>query len=153
MRRPRSGAWRSRFAAALVVTTLLAAPVVLAGSEATVTGRVRVSPLTLLLELSTANATVGQTLQAQATVSNVGSSAIRDIQVELRVDPDGLRVNKGIVDLAKIRAGKSAVVSWAVCARVAGAYVLLARATAGGASIESPARVMTIAPGGRRSCR
>ncbi len=153
MRRPRSGAWRSRFAAALVVTTLLAAPVVLAGSEATVTGRVRVSPLTLLLELSTANATVGQTLQAQATVSNVGSSAIRDIQVELRVDPDGLRVNKGIVDLAKIRAGNSAVVSWAVCARVAGAYVLLARATAGGASIESPARVMTIAPGGRRSCR
>ncbi len=153
MRRPRSGAWRSRFAAALVVTTLLAAPVVLAGSEATVTGRVRVSPLTLLLELSTSTATVGQKLQAQATVSNVGASAIREVQVELRVDADGLRVNKNIVDLAQIKAGKSAVVSWSVCARVAGTYVVLARATADGASLESPARVLTIAHGSRRSCR
>lgn len=133
--------------------TLLAAPAVLAGSEATVTGRVRVSPLTLSLELSTTNGTVGQTLQAQATVSNVGSFSIREIQVELRVDPGGLRVNKGTVDLAQIKAGKSAVASWAVCARVAGTYVLLARATADGASIESPARVLTIVPGGRRSCR
>ena len=92
-------------------------------------------------------------LQAQATVSNVGSSAIREIQVAFRVDPDGLRVNRGIVDLAQVKAGKSAVVSWSVCARVAGTYVVLARATADGASLESPARVLTIAPSGRRSCR
>lgn len=149
MHRAGDGAWRSRFAVAVVATTLIATPAVLAVSDATVTGGVRVSPLTLSLELSTTTTTVGQMLQAQAAVWNVGSSTIREIHVELRVDPDGLRVNRGIVDLARVNAGKTATIAWSVCARVAATYILLARATADGASTESPARVLTIAPGRR----
>ncbi len=54
--------------------------------------------------------------------------------------------------MAQIKAGKNAVVSWSVCGRLPGTYVLLARVTLDGASIDSPARLLTITPGGKKPC-
>lgn len=141
-----------RILAALVTSSLLGAPVVLAEGGGAVSGVVRANPLVVTLELSTTTAAVGQAIQARATVSNLGPTTIRGIRVELRVDPSGLRLVKAAIDLAQLKAGKSSTVTWAVCGRVVGSYVLLARATAGGASIDSQAQVLTISSGGRKTC-
>ena len=154
LRRPRRAEiqWRARLIALVALALLVPATEVLAAAGGPITGHVRVSPLVVRLDLSATTAPVGQAVGARATVTNVGSSLVRDIQVELRADPVGLRVTKPIVKIAQLKAGKSTVVSWSICGAVPGSYVVLVRTTESGASIDSAGRVLTITPGAKKAC-
>jgi hypothetical protein len=46
-----------------------------------------------------------------------------------------------------LKPGKSTTVSWNLCGRVAGTYVVLARGETGGVFVDSPARLLTIRAG------
>ena len=132
---------------------LAAGPATVAGEEAAVTGTVRISPLVITLELEAATVGVGTPVKARATVGNVGIVAVRRVDVALRLDPVGL-VLRGPTTrhLQQVREGRSATVPWAMCGSVPGTYVVLAQASADGVTVESAARLLTIAPGNRRSC-
>jgi uncharacterized membrane protein len=139
--------------AAILFVVLVAAPVRVAADEASVAMVIRASPLRVALGLSTVSIPVGKTFQVKATVTNDGADPVRDIKVELRLDPVGLSVHKGSVRaISQIKAGKSAAVSWSVCATVPGSYVLLAQVDDDGATIESPARIVSVTGAGRRTC-
>jgi CARDB protein len=139
--------------AAIGLAALLLAPGIAAGaSGGSVRGRVFASPLFVTLSLSPGSAQVGQPIKAEATVSNLGKQAISSIRLELRADRAGLAIRDAIAEVNNLKAGKSATVTWSVCGRTVGSYVLLVRATAGGVSIDSPARVLAIVAGGKKSC-
>jgi hypothetical protein len=144
---------RRRILVLLIGMVLLGtAPAVSAAGGGSISSQVHAFALLVSLDLSAASATVGQTVQARATVSNVGKTLVKKVTVELRFDPVGLRIGKATIDIAQIKPGKSAVVSWSVCGRVVGTYVLLARVTLDGTSIDSPARLLTITSGGKKTC-
>jgi hypothetical protein len=144
-------AWR-QCVVAVIVLVLLTAPAALASDEASLAGRVQVSPIVVSLGLSATTALTGQTVKAQATASNVGAATIRPIVIELRVDPAGVQASKGPLQISQLKAGKSSTVSWSVCGQVPGSYVVLARATFDGVSIDSGAVLLTVAAGGRKAC-
>lgn len=126
----------------------------IAGSdESGLTATVRVSPSTVVLDVSRSSVTMGETLRAEATVTNHGAGIVRDVIVELRLDPDGLIVRQDrLRAIGRIKGGRSTSVSWRVCAAAPGSYVLLAQATADGTTVESDASIVSVAHGGRRSC-
>jgi hypothetical protein len=70
------------------------------------------------------------------------------VVVELRFDPVGVVV-KSITGKTTftLKPGKATTVTWNLCGRAAGTYVLLARAQTGGAFVDSPARLLTIRAG------
>ena len=128
-----------------------------AGATEPATGGVdaslRVSPLAVALTLVPDQAGVGRRVRARVAVTNLGPTAISGVTAEIRLDRDGLVIaGSAVVVIGRIRPGQTASVSWSVCGRLAGQYLVLARATLDGASVESPARLLTITPGGRRSC-
>jgi uncharacterized membrane protein len=140
-----------RIAAVLLV--LVVAPVGVAAQDVSLKTVVRASPLRIALDISAASVPVGKTFQVKAAVTNDGADPARDIRVELRLDPEGLSVHKGSVrTISQVKGGKSASVSWSVCATVSGSYVLLAQADDDGATIESTARILSVTGTGRRAC-
>jgi hypothetical protein len=141
-----------RFAIVLLVT-LVAAPPAVAADEAAVAMIVRVSPLTVALDLSAESVPVGKTFQAKAIVTNDGTVPARDVVVELRLDREGLVVHKGGERrIGQVKGGKSASVAWSVCATAPGSYVLLSQVTSDGATVESAARIVTVTGDGQRRC-
>ena len=143
---------RGGLATLVALALLVQATDVLAVAGGAVTGHVRASPLVVTLDLSATTAPVGQVVQARASVTNLASSLVRDITVELRADPLGLRVTKPIVKVAQLKAGKSMALSWSICGLAPGAYVVLVRTTESGASFDSAARVLTITPRAKKTC-
>ena len=128
------------------------ASVVSGAGSGSVTGHVRASPLTITLTTS-ANATpTGGTIKAEARLSNLGTTTLRSISVELRADRTGLSIKGAVVTIAQLKPGKVATVSWSVCGASAGSYVLLARATEAGGSVDSGARLLSVVPS-RKTCR
>jgi hypothetical protein len=127
------------------------APTALAADGGSISFHMRASPLLIALDLPAA-AQVGQAVKAQATVSNVSKSPVTKVTVEIRFDPVGLRINKTTTEITQIKAGKSATVSWSVCGRLPGTYVLLARVRLDGVSIDSSARLLRIVAGGKKPC-
>ena len=138
--------------AALATALLLAAPGPTAAGSASIAAHVRASPLGVALELSASIVTTGQSIKATAKVTNNGVTTVKSIQVELRGDPVGLAFRAGNVSIGQLKPGKSALATWSVCGRSAGAYVLLARVTFEGVSIDSPARMFLVQGGGRKTC-
>jgi subtilase family serine protease len=138
---------------AVVLVVLVVAPVGVAADEADVGMVVRASPLRVALGISASSVTVGKTFQVKATVTNDGADPASDVRVELRLDPVGLSVHKGSVrTISQVKGGKSASVSWSICATAPGSYVLLAQVDDDGATIESPARIVSVTGTGRRTC-
>jgi hypothetical protein len=150
--RSRAGGQRQTLVLMIGLAFLGVAPAVSAAGDGSVSSHVHVSPLLVSLDLSATRAQAGQAVQAKATVSNIGTTLVKGVTVELRFDAAGLRVSKATEKVAQIKAGKNAVVSWSICGRLPGIYVLLARVTFDGASIDSPARLLTITPGGKKPC-
>jgi hypothetical protein len=112
-----------------------------------VSASVVVNPLALLLDLSRTSVTTGQKLQATATVTNVSRIRLSNVAVELRVDTSGIVVKGTTKVVSQLGAGKSTGVSWQICATAPGAYLVLARASAGGVSIDSAARLLAVTRG------
>lgn len=123
-----------------------------AGAAAAVEARVAVSPLVLRLELDTGAAAVGEPVKARARVLNAGAVTVRDVLLSIRVDTAALVVKGGRVTIAQLPSGRTGTVGWTLCGRAPGVYLVLAQATLDGLTIESPARILTIAAGPRAKC-
>ena len=143
-----------RVAAVVLAALIVGTPMVAAdGSEGRVTATVIVSPLGVTLDVAASSVPVGKAFQARANVTNGWTSVVRDILVELRLDPVGLAVRQDSQrEIGQIKGGRSASVSWTVCGMSPGSYVLLVQATVDGATVESVARIVTVTDDGRRSC-
>ncbi|MCI0582792.1 MAG: hypothetical protein L0227_07845 [Chloroflexi bacterium] len=137
----------------ILVVALGAAPLGVAADDSAVSVVVRASPLSIAFDISSASVLVGRTFQAKATVTNDSPETVRDVAVELRLDPAGLSVRKGSQrTISQLRGGKSSSVSWSICATAPGAYVLLAQVTVDGATIESTARIVSVTGASQRAC-
>jgi hypothetical protein len=147
-----------RFGSKRFAATLLAigVGVSVAGSvqaeAASIRASVTVLAIELRVDLSAAQARVGDKVKAQATVANVGPLRVSGVVVELRVSP-GLGVKgPGTVTIARIQPDRTAIAPWTVCALDPGNYVVLARATLAGVALDSEARVLTVTPERRKGC-
>jgi hypothetical protein len=151
--RPRRLAALPVLAAALVVgaPVLLAADPV-AGTDAALEGRVRVSAIIVAFALSADSANVGQSIRAEARITNIGTATLRGIAIDIRADRVGLAIKSPTAEVLSLKPGRSTTVTWSICGRNEGSYVLLVRATHAGVSIESAARLLSITAGGRKAC-
>ena len=136
---------------AVAAALLLLASQVAPASGTGVAARVRSSPIEVSLTLSAAAANVGDRVQVQATVSNLTRSTIASVVVELRVDIEGLRIRSSNSQTVSVQAGKDVSVRWQACGAAAGSYVVVARATIGGAHVDSQARLLTIGVANRKA--
>lgn len=154
-----TSAARRRHGVALpaVLAVLLAATT--AGSttaeSASITASVRVASVvvSVQLSLSAGTARVGDTVKATATVANLGTARASKVLVSLRVDSAGLRA-KGTdpVTISGLQPGNPKSASWSVCALQAGNYLLLARVTVDGASVDSPAVLLSVTGQRKKPC-
>ena len=137
-----------RVVVAWLALVLATAPVALASSSGSVRGAVRIVPITVGLVLDPTSAAVGASVKAKATVTNAAATGSATFRLELRLDSAGVVVksggNNGSITL---KPGRSTTVTWNLCGRAAGTYVVLARAEIGGVFVDSPARLLTIRPG------
>jgi uncharacterized membrane protein len=145
---------RPRLAPAVLAVVLAAAMAGSINAESTsISASVGVVPLEIALDLSTLDARVGDAVRVRATVLNAGPNRVSNVTVELRVDTSGLSVRGGLnTTIARIQSGHAASVSWTLCPTRTGNYLVLARATVDGASVESEARLLTIAGQRKRGC-
>jgi hypothetical protein len=133
--------------------SLLAPGLIRADGTLSVSGSVSVSSIVVTLTLSATEIVVGKTVRADAIVQNVSPVRISNVVVELRAPSEGLRIKSATTQtISKLKPGASADVSYAVCGLDAGAYLLLARATVDGQTIESAARLLIVLPGTGRGC-
>jgi hypothetical protein len=138
-----------RRALALSLAVVLAvAPVALASSSGTVRGAVRIVPITVGLVVEPSSAAIGAAVHAKATVVNASASVTAAVRVELRIDRAGVVVKSETGKTSfTLKPGKSTAISWNLCGKVAGTYVVLARAETAGVFVDSPARLLTIRAG------
>jgi hypothetical protein len=137
-----------RVLALSLVVVLAAAPVALAGSSGTVRGAVRIVPITVGLVVEPTSAVIGAAVHAKAIVVNASASVTAAVRVELRLDRLGVVVKSETGKSSfTLKPGRSTTVSWNLCGKVAGTYVVLARAETEGVSVDSPARLLTIRAG------
>jgi hypothetical protein len=72
--------------------------------------------------------------------------------VALRLDPMGLAISGANPrDVLRFKAGRTDDVTWSLCGRGPGSYLVLAQATVNGAMAESSARILRV-ENGRSSC-
>jgi hypothetical protein len=137
-------------ALALLVTVT---PPARAADEASVAGIIRVSPITVALELSASTVRVGQPVTALVTVTNHGTETVRSVTLSLRLEPVGL-IQKGSTSsrLSQLKAGRSGEVSFKLCGATVASYLILAQAELDGATIESPARLLVVTEGRDGKC-
>lgn len=123
--------------------------------SASISASVQVASVVVAVELSLSAGTVrvGDTVKATATVVNVGTARASRVLVSLRVDSAGLRV-KGTdpVTISGLQPGNDKSASWSVCALQPGNYLLLARVTVDGASVDSPAVLLSVTGQRRKAC-
>ena len=155
-RRPRAvpaGARLTTLLAALLAATTAGS--VSAESSASVSASVTVAAavVSVSLTVSSGSIRVGDSVRAIATVSNTGTGRATKVLVSLRVDSAGLRV-KGTnpVTISGLQPGHPKAASWSVCGLQAGNYVLLARVTIDGASVDSPAVLLSVAGQRKKAC-
>ena len=131
-----------------LVVVLASAPVALAASSGTVRGAVRIVPITVGLVVDPSSAATGVAVHAKATVVNASASVTAAVRIELRLDRVGVVVKAETGKTSfTLKPGKSTTVSWNLCGRVPGSYVVLARAETDGVFVDSPARLLTIRSG------
>jgi len=136
-----------------VLLALVTAGSLEAESSASIEATVQVAAIDVQLALSASSARVGDKLRADATVTNLGSSRLATIEVELRVDTAGLGIKgNGKTTVSKLAAGRSATVSWSICALQPGNYVVQARAVVAGVAVDSQARLLAVTGVRRKGC-
>jgi hypothetical protein len=116
-----------------------------AADGGSVTGSVVVNPAVVAFSLSSTSVSAGSPFGVTATVSNLGTSSLSNVDVTLQLDSSvGGASTK---TLASIAGGGTGSVSWQLCGAVPGNYVLLAKAQFGAFSSESAAQVLQITAG------
>jgi uncharacterized repeat protein (TIGR01451 family) len=148
-RRPRIAIVPALVAVVLAVTTAGAT----SAESASIAASVRVVPLEITLELSTMNARIGDAIKARVTIRNAGPTRVSNVTAELRVDASAVKVRGSLIaTIARLQPGHATTVSWTLCPAAVGNILILARATLGGTSVESAARLLTVTGSGRRGC-
>jgi hypothetical protein len=118
-----------------------------AATEGSVTGRVLISPVAIDLVITPSTAQVGTSVIAAATLRNLGSVALSKISVRLRA-PSGLAIQpSGARSVQGFAPGTSTALSWSVCGRRPGSYLVFAEASYSGTVVDSPARLLTVTAG------
>jgi hypothetical protein len=140
---------RAQVARSAAVAVLLAVAIGgLARADSTaITATVRVADVVVSVRLavSSSSVRVGDTVKATATVVNGGASRLSGVAVSLRVDTTGLRVRgSSTTTFNTIGSGGSRSAQWTVCARQPGTFVLLARVSVAGVSVDSPAALLQV---------
>jgi hypothetical protein len=126
-----------------------------AATEGSVTGRVLVSPIAIDLVIRTGPERGGSSITASADLRNLGPTVVPRITVRLRTATGlGVRPARDL-SVRRLAPGAGASMSWSLCARLPGAYIVFAEATCGGVVVQSPARlvVFTAASGPCRGPR
>lgn len=114
---------------------------------------VQVLAIEVDLALSATQVAVGDRLRAEATVTNRGTERLSNLTLELRVDSAGISVRGSTsVTIARLQAGRTSSAAWTLCALQPGNYLLLARATVAGVSVDSGARLLTVSGQRRKAC-
>lgn len=148
---------RPRTALSVVLALLLAATTAASATaeSVSITASVQVASVAVSVELtvSAASVRVGDTLKATATVANVGTGRASNVTVTLRADAAGLQVRgSDTTTLSQLQPGHAKSATWSLCARQTGNYVLLARVTVDGASVDSPAVVLAVTGQRKKAC-
>lgn len=126
-------------------------------NSASVGARVFPAPLEVTLTVSPTQIGAEETARAAAVVTNVGPERVRDVSLELRGDPTGLRVTgRNPRRFSGLPSGAGADAQWLACGRNPATYVLVAQARAklpSGVAVaaESAARLLTVT--GPPACR
>ncbi|HET9851792.1 MAG TPA: CARDB domain-containing protein, partial [Candidatus Limnocylindrales bacterium] len=136
-----------------VLLALVTAGSLQAESSASIEATVQVAALDVHLALSASSARVGDKIRADAKVTNLGSARLATIVIELRVDTTGLGIKgNGNTTVTKLGPGRSATVSWSICALQPGNYVIQARALVAGVAVDSQARLLAVTGVRRKGC-
>jgi hypothetical protein len=129
-----------------------------ARGSASVTATVDINPLKVRLDLGASSAFSGTKISAAAVVSNhvrtinlLGVTAGIGTVAQLVVRPAGLR------RLGRLPPGTSTTATWTICATAAGTYAIVAYAEGNDRGGEqfvaySPARLLVVTPGRKKSC-
>jgi hypothetical protein len=130
---------------ALLLATATAGSVNAESASITASVQVASVVVSVSLTVSSGSIRVGDSARAVATVSNSGTARAAKVLVSLRVDTAGLRI-KGTdpVTISGLQPGHPKSATWSVCGLQAGNYVLLARVTVDGASVDSPAVLLSV---------
>lgn len=148
---------RPRLALPAVLAMLLATTTAASATaeSASISASVQVASVVVAAELSisASSVRVGDTVKATATVANLGTGRASRVSVTLRVDGAGLRIRgSDTVAISQLQPGNPKSVAWSVCALQAGNYVLLARVTVDGVSVDSPAVLLAVTGQRKKAC-
>ena len=154
---PRPPASRPRLALPAMLAMLLATTTAASATaeSASITASVQVASVVVAAELTLSALTVrvGDTAKATATVANLGTARASRVSVTLRVDAAGLRIRgSDTVEISQLQPGNPRSVAWSICALQAGNYVLLARVTVDGVSVDSPAVLLAVTGQRKKPC-
>jgi hypothetical protein len=140
-----------RLALVFAAVALGAACVAHAGESDSITGRVLVNPLSVILNVPDTSRRRGVTFRISAAVSNAGASRLENVSVTLVRSPSLLldRPPTQVIQRIPPLASRRAV--WEACSNVPGSYVVLARTQVGSVEAESAGAVVQILPS-NRSC-
>jgi hypothetical protein len=135
------------------LSALVAVTPAWATDELGVTASVRVSPITVALDLSASTVRVGQAVTARVIAINVSSQTVRSVTLGLRFERAGLALRGATSSrLTQLKAGRAGEVSFKLCGAAVGSYLVLAQADVGGSTIESPARLLVVTDGRHTKC-
>ena len=143
--------WRA-VVLAVSLAMALPSPAVGTDGDGAVEATVRASPLLVTFTVASDSIQVGQSVKAEARITNIGATTVSGFTVELRADPAGLSTKSALHQVGPLKPGKAATIRWQVCGRSAGSYVVLALVTEEGHPMDGAARMLTVRAGGRKSC-
>jgi hypothetical protein len=123
-----------------------------AGTGGSISGRIVANPLDVRLTLATSQTQVGTRFAAGATVRNIGARSLANVTLALRADPAVVVTPSAPWALGTLAGGATTAGAWILCGSSPGNYVIVARATGGGFTGDSSARVVSVAAG-RGRCR
>ena len=116
-----------------------AAPGATSTTDASVSGRIAMSAVAISLELVPRKPRSKAAPEVRAVVTNLSASKVATVIVDIESAPGGLALKPaGKQQIRGIGAGRSASVTWSLCAPVAGTYELRAVTTSNGARVLSP---------------
>lgn len=134
--------------AVALVTSGAGATAVDGAATGTVGGRVLVSPIAISLTISPTTVLTGEPATARATVTNLGPTRVGRISVRLRLASGLMIRGRQIQAIRRLPSGAAGSLLWSLCGRTPGAYLVIAEATLGTLVLDSPARLLTVNPGG-----
>ena len=130
-------------AAAVVTATSVAAPST-AGSDASLAGRVAVSPVLVRLEIVPRKPKSKGPIEVRATVTNLSAARLPLVAISVSATPASLLLKPaGSRSFGSLAAGHSTDGTWSLCSTAGGTFQLVATATTG--STTTTSRPITIA--------